>query len=71
MKNATHLLGFLFYIFLSILPFCYSQDTCSVTIKHDENTDAGKFAKVNGIRMYYETYGDISKQLCQIKLTSA
>jgi pimeloyl-ACP methyl ester carboxylesterase len=62
MKNATHCLGFLFFIFLSISPFCDSQDTCSVTIKYGENSDAGKFAKVNGIRMYYETYGDIFKQ---------
>jgi hypothetical protein len=62
MKNSAYLSGFIFLILLSISPFCYSQDTCYVTIKYGENPDAGKFTKVNGIRMYYETYGDISKQ---------
>jgi hypothetical protein len=45
--------------------FCsisFSQDTCFVTIKYGENPNAGKFALVNGIRMYYETYGDPDRQ---------
>jgi pimeloyl-ACP methyl ester carboxylesterase len=62
MKNFIHPMEFLFFIILLISQTCFSQDTCFVTVKYGENPSAGKFAKINGIRMYYETYGDISKQ---------
>ncbi|MCX6259385.1 MAG: alpha/beta hydrolase [Bacteroidia bacterium] len=62
MKNFIHSIGFLFFIILFISQTCFSQDTCFVTIRYGENSEAGKFANVNGIHMYYETYGDISKQ---------
>ena len=62
MKNFIHSFGFLFFIILSIPQTCFSQDTCFVTIRYGENSEAGKYAKVNGIKMYYEIYGDISKQ---------
>jgi pimeloyl-ACP methyl ester carboxylesterase len=62
MKNFIHSIGFLFFFILFISQTCFSQDTCFVTVKYGENPSAGKFAKINGIRMYYETYGDISKQ---------
>jgi pimeloyl-ACP methyl ester carboxylesterase len=62
MKYYINLIGLLFFIQLSISPSCFSQDTCSISIKYGENFKDGKFAKVNGIRMYYETYGDLSKQ---------
>jgi pimeloyl-ACP methyl ester carboxylesterase len=62
MKNFIHSIGFLFFIILFISQTCFSQDSCFVTIKYGDNPDAGKFAVVNGIRMYYETYGDISRQ---------
>ena len=39
-----------------------AQDTCNYSIKYGANSDVGKFAKVNGINMYYETYGDPAKQ---------
>jgi pimeloyl-ACP methyl ester carboxylesterase len=62
MKNFIHSIGFLFFIILFISQTCFSQDTCFVTVKYGENPDAGKFAVVNGIRMYYETYGDPARQ---------
>jgi pimeloyl-ACP methyl ester carboxylesterase len=62
MKNFIHSIGFLFFIILFISQTCFSQDTCFVTIKYGDNPDAGKFAVVNGIRMYYETYGDPANQ---------
>jgi pimeloyl-ACP methyl ester carboxylesterase len=62
MKNFIHSIGFLFFIILFIPQTCFSQDTCFVTIKYGDNSDAGKFAVVNGIRMYYETYGNQAKQ---------
>jgi pimeloyl-ACP methyl ester carboxylesterase len=54
-----------FLLLFTAIGFCsisFSQDTCFVTIKYGDNPDAGKFAVVNGIRMYYETYGDLAKQ---------
>jgi len=61
MKNQA-----LFHVLLFILSwisiFCYSQDSCIVSIKYGDNPEAGKFANLNGIRMYYETYGDKSGQ---------
>jgi pimeloyl-ACP methyl ester carboxylesterase len=62
MKDIIYLPGFLFLIFLSISSLCYSQDTCFVTIKYGENPFAGKYARVNGIKMYYEIYGDSTRQ---------
>ncbi|HBE40417.1 MAG TPA: alpha/beta hydrolase [Bacteroidales bacterium] len=62
MKNFIYSIGFLFFIILFIPQTCFSQDTCFVTVKYGENPDAGKFAVVNGIRMYYETYGDPANQ---------
>ena len=62
MKNFIHSIGFLFFLILSISQSCFSQDTCFVTLRYGENSETGRFAKVNGIQMYYETYGDISKQ---------
>jgi pimeloyl-ACP methyl ester carboxylesterase len=54
-----------FLLLFTTLGFCsisFSQDTCFVTIKYGENPDAGKYAQVNGIRMYFETYGDPARQ---------
>jgi pimeloyl-ACP methyl ester carboxylesterase len=39
-----------------------SQDTCFTSIKYGDNAEAGSFANINGIRMYYETYGERSNQ---------
>jgi pimeloyl-ACP methyl ester carboxylesterase len=41
---------------------CFCQDTCYYSIKYGENENAGKYAFVNGIKMYYETYGNPVKQ---------
>jgi pimeloyl-ACP methyl ester carboxylesterase len=62
MKYFFHLPGFLLFTLLSASQPCLSQDTCIITTKYGENFKAGRFAKVNGIRMYYETYGELSKQ---------
>lgn len=35
---------------------------CSPSMEYGNNEAHGKFAQVNGIEMYYETYGDPSKQ---------
>jgi pimeloyl-ACP methyl ester carboxylesterase len=52
----------LLVVVLGICKVCFSQDTCITTINYGNNPNAGKFAKLNGINMYYETYGDPSKQ---------
>jgi len=52
----------LLVISIGLCSISFCQDTCFVTIKYGENPDAGKFAVVNGIRMYYETYGDPANQ---------
>ena len=41
---------------------CFCQDTCYYSIKYGENENTGKYAFVNGIKMYYETYGNPVKQ---------
>jgi pimeloyl-ACP methyl ester carboxylesterase len=41
---------------------CFCQDTCYYSIKYGETENAGKYAFVNGIKMYYETYGNPVKQ---------
>lgn len=38
-----------------------AQDTCAVTIPYGSNPKAGGFAPVNGIKMYYEIYGNPSR----------
>jgi len=62
MKCFIHLLRFHFLILIIISQSCFSQDTCYISTNYGENSNIGKFVKVNGIRMYYETYGDLSKK---------
>jgi pimeloyl-ACP methyl ester carboxylesterase len=52
-------------LLLISIGFCsisFSQDTCYTSIKYGDNSEVGRFAVVNGIRMYYETYGDPARQ---------
>jgi pimeloyl-ACP methyl ester carboxylesterase len=45
-------------LMLAIVPACTAQSQpCPVTAAYGQNSSAGHFAEVNGIRMYYETYG--------------
>lgn len=48
---------------LSLLVCCFmhtaAQDTCVTTLPYGNNPEAGAFANVNGIRMYYEMYGPV------------
>lgn len=54
------------FIFLiisfSISADVFSQDTCITSVNYGQNIPAGKFAQVNNIKMYYETYGDSYRQ---------
>ncbi len=52
-----------------LLPFLLAQLSmsaqvlnCTPTINYGANDQAGRYADINGIRMYYETYGDPTKQ---------
>lgn len=49
-------------ISLSFNVYVFSQDTCITSVNYGQNITAGKFAHVNNIKMYYETYGDSSRQ---------
>jgi pimeloyl-ACP methyl ester carboxylesterase len=40
---------------------CVAQSDCKTTINYGSNSKAGTFAKVNGINMYYEIYGNSNK----------
>jgi pimeloyl-ACP methyl ester carboxylesterase len=54
-----------FLLLFTAIGFCsvsFGQDTCYTSIKYGDNSEVGRYAVVNGIRMYYETYGDISRQ---------
>jgi pimeloyl-ACP methyl ester carboxylesterase len=62
MKSLKYCSLLLTFILLNIFQTCLSQDTCYTSFKYGDNPDAGNYANINGIRIYYETYGDISKQ---------
>jgi pimeloyl-ACP methyl ester carboxylesterase len=49
-------------ILILICSFGFGQSECVTTIDYGNNPSAGKYAQVNGINMYYETYGDSTKQ---------
>tara|TARA_B110000046_G_C12990082_1_gene397454 strand:- start:666 stop:1538 length:873 start_codon:yes stop_codon:yes gene_type:complete len=49
-------------IFIFICASGFGQSECDTTIDYGNNPSAGKYAQVNGIKMYYETYGDSTKQ---------
>ena len=54
-----------FVVALLILLFANqstAQDTCLTTLPYGSNPQAGAYANVNGILMYYETYGSASAQ---------
>lgn len=40
----------------------FSQDTCKTRINYGNNIEAGSYATINGIRMYYEVYGNLDKE---------
>ncbi|MEM0517112.1 MULTISPECIES: alpha/beta fold hydrolase [Aequorivita] len=42
--------------------FGFGQSECDTTIDYGNNPASGKYALVNGIKMYYETYGNSTKQ---------
>jgi pimeloyl-ACP methyl ester carboxylesterase len=62
MKSIWHLHMFFCFSFICIFPTSYSQNTCDTSCDYGNNSNAGKYTTVNGIRMYFETYGDRSKQ---------
>jgi hypothetical protein len=52
-------------LLLISIGFCsisFGQNACFTSIKYGDNSEVGRYAVVNRIRMYYETYGDISRQ---------
>jgi pimeloyl-ACP methyl ester carboxylesterase len=49
-------------IFIFICASGFGQSECDTTIDYGNNPSVGKYAQVNGIKMYYETYGDSTKQ---------
>lgn len=62
MKLLMYLSALLIFVFISSSQTTLGQDTCYYSLKYGNNPDASKYVNVNGIHMYYETYGDISKQ---------
>lgn len=49
-------------ITLMFSAFGFDQSECECTIEYGNNPSTGKYAQINGIKMYYETYGDSTKQ---------
>ncbi|MDB5208449.1 MAG: alpha/beta hydrolase [Flavisolibacter sp.] len=47
-------------LFLLFSNYSSAQDTCFTRLPYGNNPQAGAYANVNGIRMYYETYGSAS-----------
>jgi pimeloyl-ACP methyl ester carboxylesterase len=62
MKSLMLFFVLLTLAFISISKVASGQDTCNYSLKYGNNSDASKYVYINGIQMYYETYGDISKQ---------
>ena len=52
----------LLLVLLSLFQEAIGQDECYSSQKYGDNPNAGKYVYINGIRMYYETYGDMSRQ---------
>lgn len=52
----------LLFISIGLCSTSFSQDTCFTSIKYGDNSNVGKFTNVNGIKMYYEIYGETSRQ---------
>ncbi len=52
----------LLFISIGLCLTSFSQDTCFTSIKYGDNSAVGKFANLNGIKMYYEIYGEPSRQ---------
>lgn len=52
----------LLLLIISIPATIFSQTKCNTTMNYGENIQVGNYAKVNGIKIYYEIYGDTSKQ---------
>lgn len=52
-----------FLIALSTVDVLFAQEfNCKTTIDYGNNAATGKYADINGIKIYYETYGDNIKQ---------
>lgn len=49
-------------ITLMFSAFGFDQSECECAIEYGNNPSTGKYAQINGIKMYYETYGDSTKQ---------
>jgi hypothetical protein len=47
----------LIFIFLTYLN-SFGQDTCYTKFPYGINSETGQYVEINGIRMYYETYGE-------------
>jgi pimeloyl-ACP methyl ester carboxylesterase len=62
MKSLMYITTLLSFIFLNTFQTCFGQDTCFSSIKYGNNPDAGRFVIINGIKMYYEIYGEPSRQ---------
>jgi pimeloyl-ACP methyl ester carboxylesterase len=61
MKSLVYSLGLLL-VLISLSQDFFGQNECYYSQKYGDNPDNGKYLVINGIRMYYETYGDISRQ---------
>jgi len=62
MKSYKYFSVLLSCVIISISQTSFAQDACYSSKEYGNNPNAAKWANVNGIRMYYETYGDISNQ---------
>ena len=57
--NRILLINLYLPVLMGVLFFTrgYTQDSCATTLPYGTNANAGAYATVNGIRMYYEIYG--------------
>lgn len=52
----------LLIVFSTFCLYAFGQLNCVTTVDYGNNITIGKYARINGIKMYYETYGDSTKQ---------
>lgn len=62
MKSLIFFPVILYCALISISQTSIAQEACYSSIEYGNNPKSGKYMNVNGINMYYETYGDISNQ---------
>lgn len=57
MRISHYLKLIILFVFIALPAFSYANDTTDDAVPYGQNPAAGKYADINGIKLYYEIYG--------------